>query len=404
MAGQSITDMTSAASVADAHAPLIVHIVHRFGVGGLENGLVNLINHLPASRYRHAIVCLTEGTEFHKRIRRPDVAVHEIRKRAGKDLGAYWRLWKLLRKLQPDVVHTRNLATIDCQFVAALAGVRGRVHGEHGWDVYDLHGSNRRYRQLRRAAAKVVGRFVTMSRDLQRWLVSDVGVPAGRVTQIYSGVDSTRFHARVGPRGAFGPPGFCDERSFVIGTAGRLEAVKDPLTLLRAFVALLERQPQLRERARLMFIGDGALREVLQAGIEKAGVGPLCWLAGSRDDVPALLRGLDLFALPSLNEGISNTILEAMATALPVVATRVGGNLELVREGRTGRLCTAGDAVAMADALLTYAGEPELARRHGGAARAVVEMEFALTRMVDEYAAVYEQVLTPQAWLGQKQP
>jgi len=395
MSGQSITDMASATDIADARAPLIVHVVYRLGVGGLENGLVNLINHLPAARYRHAIVCLTQATEFRQRIRRADVSVHEIHKRAGKDPAAYWRLWRLLRQLDPDVVHTRNLATIDCQFVAALAGVRGRVHGEHGWDVYDLHGTNRRYRQLRRLAAKFVGRFVTMSRDLERWLVSDVGVPAACVTQIYSGVDATRFHPRVGPRGAFGPAGFCDERSFVIGTAGRLEAVKDPATLVRGFVALLERQPQLRERARLVFIGDGALREALQAQIAQAGIGQLCWLAGSRDDVPALLRGLDLFALPSLNEGISNTILEAMATALPVVATRVGGNLELVREGRTGRLFPASDATAVADALVAYAAEPELARRHGAAARAVVEAEFALTRMVDEYAAVYEQVLAP---------
>lgn len=397
----TVKDLVMATSSA-ASAPLIVHIVHRLGVGGLENGLVNLINHLPAAQYRHAIICLTEATDFRKRIRRADVQVHALGKRAGKDLGAYWRLWKLLRELRPDVVHTRNLATVDCQFVAALAGVRGRVHGEHGWDVYDLHGTNTRYRHLRRLAARFVGRFVTMSRDLQRWLVSDVGVPAERVTQIYSGVDASRFHARNGARGAFGPAGFCDESSFVIGTAGRLEAVKDPLTLLRAFRALLERQPGLRARARLVFIGDGALREALQAEVAAAGLESLCWLAGSRDDVPAVLRGLDLFALPSLNEGISNTILEAMATALPVVATRVGGNLELVGEGRTGALCAAGDPVAMAEALAVYAGDPALARQHGAAARAIVEREFALARMVNDYAAVYERVLAPAAQGSQR--
>jgi hypothetical protein len=79
------------------NAPLVVHIVHQFGVGGLENGLVNLINHLPAAQYRHAIVCLTGQTDFHRRIRRADVAIHTLNKRAGKDFGAYWRLYRLLR-------------------------------------------------------------------------------------------------------------------------------------------------------------------------------------------------------------------------------------------------------------------------------------------------------------------
>jgi sugar transferase (PEP-CTERM/EpsH1 system associated) len=387
--------MATAATTRTTGAPLVVHIVHRLDVGGLENGLVNLINHLPAARYRHAIVCLTEATDFRRRIRRADVEVHALGKRPGKDPGAYWRLWKLLRALRPNIVHTRNLATLDCQFVAALAGVRGRVHGEHGWDVYDLHGTSSRYRLLRRAAARVVGRFVTMSRDLERWLVRDVGVPARNVTQIYSGVDAARFHPRTGLRGSFGPAGFSDERSFIVGTAGRLEPVKDPLMLLQAFIALLERQPELRERARLVFIGDGALRGELETRIARAGVASLCWLTGSRDDVPALLRGLDVFALPSLNEGISNTILEAMATGLPVVATRVGGNAELVREGTTGALCAACDPQAMASALLEYTARPDLARRHGAEARAVVERDFGLTRMVQDYAAVYERVLPP---------
>ncbi|HJS21865.1 MAG TPA: TIGR03088 family PEP-CTERM/XrtA system glycosyltransferase [Steroidobacteraceae bacterium] len=401
-ASTSVREMATAATTDRTAAPLIVHIVHRLGIGGLENGLVNLINHLPATQYRHAIICLTEATDFRRRIRNMDVEVHALGKRAGKDFGAYWRLWRLLRELRPDVVHTRNLATVDCQFVAALAGVRGRVHGEHGWDVYDLHGTNSRYRWLRRAVARIVSRFVTMSRDLERWLVEDIGVPAERITQIYSGVDAGRFHPCRGPRGPFGPAGFSDDHSFIVGTAGRLEAVKDPLTLLRAFIELVTRQPQLRERIRLVFIGDGALRGEMEREIAAAGVAPLCWLPGSRDDVPALLRGLDLFVLPSLNEGISNTILEAMASALPVVATRVGGNVELVREGETGALCPVRDPQAMAAALLGYATQPELAQRHGAAARVVVERDFALARMVQDYVSVYERVLAPVRLDGER--
>lgn len=375
-------------------APLIVHIIHRFGVGGLENGLVNLVNHLPPTQFCHAIVCLTESTPFRQRIRRPDVQIHALGKRSGKDLLVYWRLFRLLRKLRPDIVHTRNLATLDCQFVAALAGVPGRVHGEHGWDVYDLHGTNRRYRTMRRLVGRIAQRFVTMSRHLEQWLVKDVGIDPRRVTQLYSGVDAEKFAPRTGARAAVLPDGFAGDNAFVIGTAGRLDPVKDPINLVQGFAALVDGDAGIRARARLVYIGDGSLRAQLEAEASRLGVREACWFAGSRDDVPQLLRALDLFVLPSLNEGISNTILEAMATGLPVVATRVGGNAELVEEGVTGRLCDAASPQALADAMRPYLADPALGPRQGSAARARVVERFSMDRMVGQYADIYTQVFS----------
>jgi sugar transferase (PEP-CTERM/EpsH1 system associated) len=373
-------------------APLIVHVIHRFGVGGLENGLVNLINHLPPTQFSHAIVCLTESTSFRQRIRRPDVEVYALGKRSGKDLLAYWRLFRLLRRLRPDIVHTRNLATLDCQFVAALAGVPGRVHGEHGWDVYDLHGTNRRYRIMRRMVGRIAHRFVTMSRHLEQWLVKDVGIDAQQVTQLYSGVDAGKFSPRSGGRAAMLPDNFADDGSFIIGTAGRLDPVKDPLNLVRGFAALAGGDTSARARARLVYIGDGALRAQLEAEATRLGVREACWFAGSRDDVAQLLRAFDLFVLPSLNEGISNTILEAMASGLPVVATQVGGNAELVEEGVTGSLCAPASPEALADAMRPYLADPALGTRQGAAARARVMQRFSMERMVQQYTDIYSQV------------
>lgn len=373
-------------------APLIVHIIHRFGVGGLENGLVNLVNHLPPTEFAHAIVCLTESTSFQQRIRRRDVEVHALGKRSGKDLLAYWRLFRLLRRLRPDIVHTRNLATLDCQFVAVLAGVPGRVHGEHGWDVYDLHGTNRRYRTMRRMVGRIADRFVTMSRHLEQWLVKDVGIDAKQVTQLYSGVDAEKFAPRSGKRPDLLPAGFADDSSFVIGTAGRLDPVKDPLALVRGFAALVGSDAALRTRARLVYIGDGSLKTELEAEADRLGVREACWFAGARDDVPQLLRTLDLFVLPSLNEGISNTILEAMATGLPVVATQVGGNAELVEEGVTGTLCAPASPEALANAMRPYLADRTLGHRQGAAARARVVQRFSMERMVQQYAEIYSQV------------
>src|SRR5690242_14112789 len=126
--------------------PLIAHIIYRLDVGGLENGLVRLINQAPADRYRHAIICLTESTDFSRRIRQPDVPVIQLQKRGGREISVYRRLWRALKGLGPTIVHTRNLGVLEAQIAAALAGVPVRIHGEHGRDMYDLDGSSVKYR------------------------------------------------------------------------------------------------------------------------------------------------------------------------------------------------------------------------------------------------------------------
>ncbi len=368
--------------------PLIVHVIHRLGVGGLENGLVNLINNMPENRYRHAIVCLQGQDDFAKRIRRADVAIYDIAKRDGHDLGAYLRLFRLLRQLRPAIVHTRNLSALETQVIAALAGVRARVHGEHGRDTYDLYGSNRKYNLLRRLIRPFVGHYITVSRDLQQWLIATIKVAPLRITQICNGVDTNRFHPAK--RDPLGPEGFCQPDSIVIGSVGRMAAVKDYPTLVHAFLRLLELAPGLP--LRLVIIGEGESRAACLKLLEPCH--QLAWLPGERHDIPERMAALDIFVLPSLGEGISNTILEAMACGLPVVATRVGGNPELVDENLTGQLVPAADPEAMAQMLLRYVQHPELRQQHGDAARRLVERQYSLDAMVRGYLSVYDQVLT----------
>jgi sugar transferase (PEP-CTERM/EpsH1 system associated) len=373
--------------------PLIAHVIYRFGVGGLENGLVNLINHLPQDRYRHAIICLTEAGEFAARLRRADVEIVGLGKRVGKDPAVYLRLRRVLRAMRPSFVHTRNLAALDCQWIAWSARVPHRIHGEHGWDVYDLHGANPRYRLLRRVTARVVDRFVAVSRDIATWLTTEVGIPAARVCHIMNGVDVQRFVPRAGPRNAPWPPGFAGSEHFVIGSVGRFEPVKDPLTLVRAFVQLLETLPGARSRVRLAYVGDGALRGPARELLERHGALEYAWLPGNRDDIPDMLRACDLFVLPSLNEGISNTILEALASGLPAVVTAVGGNPELVFPGQNGALVAAGNAGGLAGELERYVTEPELVARHGRRARQMVEDRFSLGGMIERYLDLYDSLL-----------
>ena len=376
--------------------PLIIHVIHRFGVGGLENGVVNLINNMQEDRYRHAIVCLQGYTNFRKRLKRDDVDIYDMDKQDGHDFGLYLRMFRLFRNLRPSIVHTRNLSALETQVVAALAGVRGRVHGEHGRDIYDLHGKNWKYNLLRRLIRPLVGHYITVSKDLESWLGNTIGVGKSKVSQIYNGVDNLRFHSVQIPATSFWPSGFYREDCIIIGSVGRMAAVKDYPSLAQAFIRLLELAPELRDRMRLLIIGEGEIRSTCIKLLAQHGADHLTWLPGERSDIPELMAAMDIFVLPSLGEGISNTILEAMATGLPVIATRVGGNVELVHEGETGYLIPAADPEAMVQALLPYVLNSDLRYKHGQAARAIIDRQFSMSAMVQGYLAVYDRVLDKQ--------
>lgn len=369
--------------------PLVVHVIFRFATGGLENGLVNLINHMPADACRHAVVALKSITDFSQRLRRDDVGLIAMHKPPGHGLSHYAGTVGLLRRLRPAVVHTRNLGPLEMQLPAALAGVGWRVHGEHGRDAGDVDGSNRRLQWVRRAHAPLVHRYIALSKDLQGYLVDRVGIPPRRIAQIHNGVDGRRF--RPGADGPLPIPGcpFVPGAHWLVGTVGRMQDVKHQTLLARAFVRAAELSPALRAQGRLVLVGDGPLRAECQAILDRAGLAAQAWLPGERGDVPEVLRGLSCYVLPSLAEGISNTILEAMATGLPVVATAVGGNAELVDDGRSGLVVASDDVEAMAAALVRLHADPALAGRMGQAGRQAVDQRFSLDAMVAAYLQVY---------------
>jgi sugar transferase (PEP-CTERM/EpsH1 system associated) len=364
------------------------------GVGGLENGLVNLVNRMPADAYRHAVICIDESTAFQNRITKPDVAVYSMHKKPGRDWRAGKRIFDLLRRLRPAIVHTRNLGAMDALLPAALAGVRVRIHGEHGLDVSDLHVSKLKYRLLRKLHAPLVTHYIALSRQLSTYLHEQIGIDTKRVTEVPNGVDAQRFAPAASKlesrRRLFGA--FPDD-AIVVGTVGRLEAVKDPLNLVAAVASVCDRHADLRDRLRLVIVGDGSLRSAVAALAAEKGLADKVLLTGMRDDIPAILAALDLFASPSLAEAFSNTILEAMASGLPVVATDVGENSRLVVDGRTGKIVPPADPESLGAAIAAYCRQPERLRDHGAEARRRVERDFTVDRMVSSYRAVYDRCL-----------
>lgn len=376
--------------MAEAGRIRVMHVVHSFGVGGLENVIVQLINRLPSARFEHVVVALTTIDEFHQRVVRPDVRFIALHKPPGHAVPLYPRLYRLLRELNPDVLHTCNLAALEVVPLAWLARVPLRVHAEHGWDAHDPQGRNPRYQRLRRLYRPFVSHYVAVSRDLYDYLGRAVGVPGRRRSLIANGVNTDTFApARGAPRAVSGCP-FEPGRHWLVGTVGRLQTVKNQPLLARAFVRALQSQAAMRDTARLVIVGEGPLRAEVERVLAAAGMADLAWLPGARDDVAEVLRSLDLFVLPSQAEGTSCTLQEAMASGLPVVATAVGGTPDLVQENVTGHLVPPDDEQAMADAMVRAFGTPDNSARQGEAGREHAIRRFAISAMVQQYQQLFD--------------
>jgi sugar transferase (PEP-CTERM/EpsH1 system associated) len=370
--------------------PLVLHVIHRLAIGGLENGLVNLVNHMPADKYRHAILCIEASSAFQARVN-PDVEIIELRKRPGKDWPSYHRLWRVLRALTPALMHTRNYGTLDTQVIATLSRVPCRIHGEHGGDAFDVDKTRLKCNIVRRVVSPLVHAYVTVSQELRTWLTSAIHVPIERVHYIPNGVDLSRFGAARMPDARVDRLGLGNR--FLIGTVGRMEDVKNPLYLVDSFISVVRRRPDLRARLGLVLVGDGPLRRACVEKLAAASLSNMVCVPGAREDIPDVMRALDIFVLPSSAEGMSNAILEAMASAVPVIATNIGANQQTVRHGVTGWAVPSGDIPALSRAIEYYSDNPCIARQHGLAGRVVVEESFSLRSMIESYIRLYDSTL-----------
>lgn len=385
-----------------SEVPLIMHIVFRFGVGGLENGIVNLINRLPRREFRHCIVSLTSiDPVFSGRIKRADVRFVALGKGPGHGWRVFFKMWRLLRDYRPLIVHTRNLAALEMQLPAWAAGVPIRIHGEHGRDSSDPDGSNFRYRLERRMYRPFVTQYVAVSRDLEQYLTDAIGIPLTVITRICNGVDLARFRP-VADSGR-SKRGISGSEPLVVAAVGRLDAIKGHSVLVKAVELLVRDEPWRREQFRVFIVGDGPCRASLESQIEESGIGSIFTMLGERKDIAELMGIANIFVLPSLAEGISNTVLEAMACALPVVATSVGGNLELIESGETGTLVPPADPRKLARAIAVLLDDAELCQAYGQRARERARLNFSLEAMVGQYRKLYLRALdsvSPSAKAG----
>lgn len=359
---------------------IVFHLVYRFDIGGLETVLVNLINTLPANNFKHVIVALTDSNpQMKATISANNVEVIDLLKKPGNDPQIHYRLWQLFRQYRPQIVHSYNIATLEYQFIAFLAAVPLRIHAEHGRDIYDLDGSNKKYQILRRLLNPFVHYWVSVSQELATWLKQIVKIPGKKVRLIYNGIDLKRYQ----------PVNKQHEKAFTVGTVGRIVPVKDQLTLVKAIEFLLNKSPEIRNKLRLVIVGNGELLPCLKTYIIENNLQDCIELLGARNDVADILKTFDVFVLPSLAEGIALTLLEAMASGLPVIATQVGGNPELIDNDQNGMLVLPQSVAGLAEAIQFYLNNSDLRLVHGRCGRNKVEKYFSIEAMANNYLMLY---------------
>lgn len=346
----------------------VAHVAPGFGIGGLERMLVDFARRVDARRFEQSFFAIGPDGPIGAELAALGRPVTALGKEGGFRPGLMVRLARLLRERGVDVVHTHNAAGLFYGAPAArLAGVKRVIHTRHG--VEPISG---RAMQALRAASLLVDRIVCVSAD-NADLARREGFPPRKIATLLNGVDLERFPCR-GPA-----PG---RRALLVA---RLSPEKDISTLLRAAALLRDRGRPIE----LDIVGGGPCRDALAAERDDLGLAGSVALHGPREDVRDTLAEASLFVLPSTTEGVSLTLLEAMASGLPVVATAVGGNVEVVVDGETGLLVPPSRPEALADAIDKVLSDPGRGRLMGQAGRRRVEERFDLGSTIDAYEALY---------------
>lgn len=369
-------------TMAPADRARVMLVVETLGMGGMEQVVVTLARALDRERFEPEILCLKEAGPLAEVARDHDIPVHGIGYVAGRpDYLAFTKVARVLRERRVSVVHSHNT----CAFIfgtlgARLAGVRTIVHTDHARAFPDRF----RYMAAEYLLSHLVYRVVGVSAPTSEALHRHERIPRRKLVTIPNGIDRSRYAVALDRAQARRALGIAAEAP-VIALAARLTEQKGLAYLLRALPAVIARHPDVV----LLVAGDGPLRPALEAQAAELGVAPHVRFLGMRDDIAALLRACDVYALPSVWEGLPMAILEAMAAGLPVVGSDVGGVSTAVEHGVTGLLVPERDPARLAEALLAVLGDRVLRRRLGDEARRVFERRFTAEAMARAYEALY---------------
>ena len=383
----------------------VLHIITRLIRGGAEHNTLLTVIGLERLGYD---VSLAAGPsdewegDIEKDVRQAGVKLrllHNLGREVSpwNDLLTLLKLYFYIKKERFDVVHTHvSKAGILGRWAAKLAGVPVIVHTTHGniFHGYFNPFFTRFFILIQKLTALITDKMITLTQlEQQQWLEQGIGksIP---YTAIGDGIDLKRFNpenlqmSRSEIRKNLG----LSVNDFVIGTVARIVPIKGHEYLIRSASNVIKEIP----RAKFLIVGDGPIRKEMEELTVQLGLEGQVTFLGVRKDVPELLSIMDLFVLPSLNEGMGMSLVEAMAMGLPVIATQVGGVPEVVTDGKTGILVPAQDSTALAKAIVRLAKDAKLARELAQAGHERAHSAFGAEAMVDRISAVYQELLTAE--------
>ncbi|MCB9746954.1 MAG: glycosyltransferase [Candidatus Omnitrophica bacterium] len=358
----------------------IIQVVSSLDFGGLEKMVIQLTERLNQTGSECSIVCLEKEGGLVNEALRKNIQVDVFSKKDGFDMDLIWNLKKYFQREEADIVHTHNFAPLIYASTAAkLAGVpcmntrHGRADKKAPWIFWALN-----------------KKIAAVSNDAKEQLLKNNRIKSEKVKVVYNGIDIQSMRADLQPnekaqlRQSLG----IKADSFVIGNIGRLVREKDQATLLKAFRKISQRT----KNVELLIVGDGPLKSNLLKLAKELDIQGSVKFAGFREDIAQMLQIMDVFVLSSIMEGISLTVLEAMAAGLPVVATKVGGNPEIISEGKTGFLVPLGYPERIESAVKRIMADPRLGRSLGEAGRLRVQENSQLEHMVSVYREIYDEI------------
>jgi len=351
----------------------------------MEKVGIDLIKNLDSQLYENHIICLDELGVFGRALKAEGYKVISFDRGGGMSISLLSNLIKYFRQNKIKVVHTNNSGPhFWAGLAAVLSGIKARIHTNHGRNA----GWKSRRAWLDRFSSMLSSKIVCVSNESAKTLMTTDRIPAKKMVVITNGIDTEHFQPE-GPTAQLRQLLGVDSSSIFIGSIARFSLDKDQETLIRAFNEIVQSHDG--EYA-LLLVGDGETKQPLQALSDSLGISDKVHFMGFRSDIVEILRELDIYVLPSHTEGLSISLLEAMSTACPVVASAVGGNVGLIEHAKNGLLVPESDVMAMKNALLSL-DDSVTKTNLSTQARYTVISQYSIQTMAANYQKLYEATL-----------
>jgi len=375
----------------------IAHVTHSFDAGGIENGIVNIINGLDWNNYFHLICCLTKSGDFEQRIKSSNITIIELNRRLGNDLRIPLKLAKKFKKYNVDIVHLRGWGTlIEGIMGAKLACIKKIIYGFHGRTFEGIKNEKKRRNYAEKFALNFVDKILTLSSNMKTDFCHRLNIPNKKIDIIHNGVDVAKFRPGIDISN-LKKEFHIEKHDFIIGSVGRLDAVKDCDTLIQGFHLFNQRN----ENSKLIIVGDGPELSILKEIVSRTNLLHKVVFTGYRTNIPQMLNLMDIYVQTSLYEGFSNTILEAMAVGLPVITTDVGGNSFIVFDGINGYLIDPQNPSLLHEKLMYLSENRSIMQKMGVENRKTIVENFSVQKMIKKYHALYSNLYSHSTRINQ---